>query len=178
VVIHLRPVEEKDIDLLKHWRTLDHVKPYCREFKPVNDLRQKNWFYSLDEDPDNLLFIIVTPNQEPIGCAGIVRTDWKNRKAEITFFIGSRDHLNNASIMASLNEIIDYAFKELNLYKVYFPVYEFNDFLPVYEQVMDREYIAKRELFRFGRYYDRIILTRFNDAKTQDTQLRNGTQKT
>lgn len=175
----LRPIDEKDSEVLRRWRESELVKPYLREFKPHDEERQKNWYYSLTEDNDDILFVIGWDYEnsitaiKSIGCGGIVRIDWKNRKGEISFFIGERDFANNHYIKDSLQKIIDYGLKELNLHKLYFPVYEFNPFLQTYREVMDLDYVASDEFYRFGAYWDRIVLSTFqtHDKEEENTSV-------
>jgi len=170
--ISLKPIEEYDLDILRYWRNSDFVRKNCRAFKLISEKEQKNWFYALGQDPDDILFMLWDSQMnKSIGCGGIVRIDWKNRKGEVSFFIGLPEEV--PQIPEALEKVIHYGLQELNLHKLYFPVYECNPFLKTYEQVMPREYVAKKEFYRFGKYWDRIILTRFNDAEKNNTKHKN-----
>src|SRR3990167_9268340 len=116
-MITFKPLEEEDLTLLQHWRNSPGVLPYVREYRFLSDYDQDKWWESYQKSRrtsewDQELMIIqldtgkdwktnglsgiggsVTFNIDgktykgPIGVGGFVRTQWRNRKAELSFFI-------------------------------------------------------------------------------------------
>ena len=164
--ITFRAIEEGDLQTLQRWRNSEQVMPYCRQYRPLSKKDMSNWFEGLTKDKEynltNDLFII-EKDYVPIGVGGFVRIDWRNRKAEVSFYVADSSNCDKETLCGSLLQLIHYGLSTLNLWKIYFPCYEFNPLLKVYEEVMTREYVAKKEYFWEGKYWDRIILVRYAD---------------
>ncbi len=163
--IKLLPIEESDLQDLLWWRNSSDVMPYCRQYRQLSVKNMQEWYKKLHEDKDynltNDLFIIEHDNNK-IGVGGFVRIDWRNRKGELSFYVGESSFRTQEIINKALMAIVGYGFKTLNLWKIYFPIYSFNPYLSMYKEVLKEEYIAKEEYYWQGKYYDRIILTAYN----------------
>lgn len=165
-MINLRAIEKSDLPLMKRWRNSDLVMPYCRQYRPLNEIDMLTWYERLTKDTQyNLIndLFIITDNDEPIGVGGYVRIDWRNRKAEVSFYVGEAYKYSEDIINQALLAIVDYGIKTLNLWKIYFPVYQGNPNLSMYKKILQEEYIAKQEYYWNGKYLDRIILVRYNE---------------
>ena len=164
--IVFRAIEKEDLKLIHKWRNSDNVMPNCRQYRPLSMQDMEGWYSSLKQDNDynltNDMFVIEKDNK-PIGVCGLVRIDWRNRKGEISFYIADISDCNKENISNSLLLLVDYAFKTLNIHKVVFPVYSFNHLLPIYAEILDEEYRAEEEYYWDGKYWDRIILSAYND---------------
>lgn len=169
VKVSCRAIEKRDLNLIQRWRNSDIVMPYCRQYRPLSMADMEKWYDSLTKDGDynltNDLFFIEQYEHGPIGVGGLVRIDWRNGKGELSLYVTDYRGDVESIVIETLLVLLDYAFKTLRLHKVYFPVYSFNPYLPFYEKVMKREYVAKGEYFWNGQYCDRIILSRFADEK-------------
>lgn len=164
--IILHPILEGDLDCIQVWRNSPNVMNWCRQYRPLSREDMKAWFKKLHEDKDynlaNDLFLLVREGS-PIGVGGFVRIDWRNRKAEVSFYVGDDDERTESNITEALLLLMDYAFETLNIRKVYFPVYEKNPNLAIYEKILTREYVAKQEYYWEGEYQDRIILVKYKN---------------
>lgn len=165
VKIKLRAIEQTDLSKILEWRNLSEVMPYCRQYRPLSLSDIETWYENLTRDKDynltNDLFLL-TYDLVPFGVGGLVRLDWRNRKGELSFYVGNTDCSTEKIITESLILLIHYAFKTLGLHKVYWPVYSFNPNLSIYEKVLKREYVAKQEYYWNGKFEDRIILSCIN----------------
>ena len=101
---------------------------------------------------------ILTKEDIPQGVGGFTRIDWRNRKAELSFYV---EEFDKVFVKKALLVLLAYATKTLNLHKIYWPVYSFNPHLKVYEEVMKREYVAKKEYYWEGKYHDRVVLVSY-----------------
>jgi len=97
----------------------------------------------------------------PIGVGGFTRIEWKNRKAEITFYIGDFEFNRSEVVKDTLRLIIESGFNQMNFHKLYFPVYSDNPNLKHYQDVMHEEAVMKEEYWRDG-WKDRHILVSYN----------------
>ena len=163
--ITLRAIEKWDLPTIQRWRNSPEVLPNCRQYRPISLVTMEEWFKKLTEDKDynltNDLFIIEHKGTK-IGVGGFVRIDWKNRKAELSFYVGEDTYRVKEVITESLMVLISYGLATLNLWKIYFPVYSFNPQIELYKEIMDEEYIAKSEYYYEGKFYDRHILVKYN----------------
>ncbi len=166
--IRLRAIEAPDLEILQQWRNSKNVMPNCRQYRPLSMKDMGNWYIKKESEQNynltNDLFIILLEDA-PLGAGGYVRIDWRNRKAEVSFYVGEIEKCTEEIISKALLRIVEYADKTLNLHKIYFPVYETNPYLPIYEKILKREYVAKKEYFWEGKYLDRIVLVKYFDRK-------------
>ena len=159
--IKLRAIEKEDLIVLHLWRNSKNVMPYCRQYRPLSKQDMEIWYQKLTEDKDynltNDLFII-NNGADVIGVGGLVRIDWRNRKAELSFYV---EKFDKKVVTEAILHLLEYAHKTLGIRKVYWPVYSFNPHLPVYEETMQREYVAKEEYYWEGKWHDRVILVSY-----------------
>jgi len=168
VKITLQAIERENLKQLQKWRNSKEVMSYCRQYRPLSMKDMLTWYEEVNKDSDynltNDLFVMVYDNT-PIGVGGYTRIDWRNRKAELSFYVGENTYRTEKIISEALLLLVDYAFKTLGLHKIYFPVYSFNPYLPIYEKILQREYTAKEEYYWESKWHDRIILSAWT---TQD----------
>lgn len=140
--------------------------PNCRQYRPLSEDDMLSWHDSLSytDSGYNLtqdMFLLVY-DTTPIGVGGYTRIDWRNRKAELSFYVGHQSFVNNKEITNNaLLSVVDYATTTLNLFKICFPIYAFNPNLPLYKKCLQEEYIAKKEYYWQGQYWDRIVLVKY-----------------
>jgi len=165
-MITLRAIEKEDLNMLKRWRNSQGVLPWCRQYRGLSYDDMVTWYDGLTKDKQynliNDLFIIEWDGT-PIGVGCYVRIDWRNRKAEVSFYVGEDTRRTSQVINQALLAVVEYGLSTLNLWKIYFPVYQGNPNLSMYEKVLEREYVAKQECYWNGKYLDRLILVRYND---------------
>lgn len=168
VKIKLCAIDKNDLDLILSWRNSENVMPFCRQYRPLSLDDMELWYDSLKTDSSYNLpadMFLIKKEHKPIGVGGFVRIDHRNRIGELSFYIGEDTERSEENIANALSELMEYAFQTLGLHKVYFPCYSFNPYLELYEKVMLREYIAKQEYYWQGKFWDRIILTKYAESK-------------
>ena len=162
--IGLRAIEKEDLEIIQAWRNSELVMPNCRQYRKLSMVDMVRWYDSLSRDGDYNLTNDMFMLHDRCGCigvAGIVRIDWRNRKGEVSFYIGEPAECNEETIVNGLNATLHFGLATLGLRKLYFPCYSYNQFLPIYEKVMDREYVAREEYYWEGKFYDRIVLVKY-----------------
>lgn len=159
-MVKIRQIEESDLEQLQLWRNSESVMPYCRQHRQLSQDDMLTWYDSVNKDE---LFIITDelPHDNPIGVGGLVRIDWRNRKGELSFYVGVDKCRTQETVSEALLLLMEYAFKTLGLHKVYFPCYSFNPYISLYEKILKREYVAKEEYYWKGKFWDRIILVKY-----------------
>lgn len=176
-MIVFRPIEKFDSDLLIAWRNSSFVMPYVREYRYLNDSDQEKWYQDYltsrrKSDFDQELLVIEhhlekkssypssdRGHQTEIGVGGFTRIEWKNRKAEISFYIGLKEF--EFLIEPALKLLIEKGFKEFGFHKIYWPVYSHDPHLPIYKKIFDVEAVLKEEHW-FEGWKDRVYLSKLN----------------
>lgn len=124
----------------------------------------KNWINFHNAQGDETLFVIIdTETNHIIGHAGIYKIDKRSRKAEYGILIGSKNARGKGYGKKITNAMTDYAFSVLGLHKIKALVLKEN--LPSYYMFKKcgfvDEGILKDENFKNGRYYDVVIMSKF-----------------
>lgn len=162
--IVLRAIEKEDLALLQRWRNSEEVMPYCRQYRPLSVANMQAWYRLLNSDKQynliNDLFMIIVDGVA-IGVGGFVRIDWRNRKAELSFYVGENPSMYKNNLSEILVSFMDYGSKTLGLHKIYWPVYSFNPYLKIYEKLFKKEAVLKKEYYWNGKFHDRIIFTKY-----------------
>lgn len=164
--VTFRQIEDYDLPVIQYWRNSDHVMPYCRQYRHLTLADMEKWYKDLHRDKDFSLtndFFLFFHGDKPAGVCGLTRIDWRNRKAEVSFYVGINEDVSEI-IEQALPMLIQYGLTTLGLWKIYFPVYEFNPWLDKYKEVMSEEYIALKEYYWNGKHWDRIILVAYGKS--------------
>jgi RimJ/RimL family protein N-acetyltransferase len=159
--IGLRPVEESDLPMLQAWRNNPGTREPFREYRPLNMINQKRWFDSLDDRC--IMFVIMAGR--PIGVCGLTSIDRHNRNAELSFYIGESVH--EGQIHEVIELLLDYAFKEVGLHRVYAEQYEGlpNTGWSLERHGFEQEGILRDVVFKHGRFWNSVIMSMLEDTQ-------------
>lgn len=167
-MIKLRPIEESDLRQLKEWRNTDSVRDFTREWRLLSDNDQEEWWNAYCKNRKNVdsgqELMIIMDDRNMVGVGGFVRIEWRNRRAEFSFYIGSDSHRDEENIKKAQKLLLKKAFNEMNLHKVYWPVYSHDPNSVIYSKYWDLEAILKEEYFWNGEWNDRIYLSNLKDS--------------
>jgi UDP-4-amino-4,6-dideoxy-N-acetyl-beta-L-altrosamine N-acetyltransferase len=155
--IYLRPIEVEDIDSFILWLNDEDVRQYLYRTSPLNKIREKEFVENLyKEDKDIVLGIVIKEEDKLIGNIGMHRISIPHRQAGLGIFIGNKDQWSKGYGTEALNLMLDYAFNQINLHRVYLSVMSFNArAIRAYEKVgFKREGIFREHVFRNGKYHD------------------------
>lgn len=162
-MVRLRALTEEDAMISYRWRNdFDLASMQGGNFLPVSPEREAAWIRdSLKNDTNNLrLAIEVKESGKYIGNAGITSIDWRNRRGEFGIFIGDRSHWGRGCGLDATETMLGFAFRELNLFKIYLTVRADNSAaLKIYEKCgFVREGILRGHLYRGGKHLDVIYM--------------------
>jgi len=163
-MIAFRPIERTDLPLLKKWRNSDEVRPYVREYRLLNDSDQEVWYESYlksrrKSDFDQEIMIAYS-GESIIGVCGFTRIEWRNQRAELTYYrTDNLDVIPLESESSLLNALLNKGFNEFNFHKITWPVYSHDPHLLVYQNTFKTEAILKEEYYWDGKFQDRIYLS-------------------
>ncbi|WP_432205619.1 GNAT family N-acetyltransferase (plasmid) [Cetobacterium somerae] len=102
--------------------------------------------------------------KEYVGGCGINNLDRKNSVATVGIWIGKK-YQNKGFGSDALRVLCKFIFDEMNVHKVKLHYFEFNKNAKIcYESVgFKEEGINRKELFRYGKYYDTLNMGLFRD---------------
>ena len=169
-LIGLRAVEKQDLEFFRNWRNLPHFRKNFREVRELSSVDQGNWFDSLSKTRHiNFMFTIVRlEDDNPIGAAGLLYTNWLNRATDFSFYIGEDEMYmgDNGYAEEGVKLLIDYGFNNLNLNKIWMELYEFD-----YQKIefftkkfnFKQDGLLRQNCFEDGKYWDSLIISLLRD---------------
>ncbi len=128
--VGLRAIESTDLSILLEWRNQPEFRKYFREYRELNMESQKRWFETkVQGDEHTRMFSIVEiESSELIGACGLCYIDWPNRCADFSIYIGKNKlYIDDVYAVDAGRVLIDYGFKELNLYRLWSEIYEIDE---------------------------------------------------
>lgn len=151
--VTLHPVEEGDLEFLQE--TLNHpeVRPGIAATDPINLEQERDWFESFVED-DSVQFLVCADG-ERAGTIGLTDVNERSGNAEVGYFYHP-DYWGNGYATDALGEVVDFAFGQRRLHKVYARAFAFNDASRrVLEKVgFEQEGLFREQTFADGEYVD------------------------
>ena len=123
----LRAIEPEDLAQLLEWRNRPEYRRYFREYRELGMDQQKSWFTEkVLRDKNTIMFAIVELETEKLlGAAGLCYIDWVNRNADFSIYIGEDSlYIDEALATDAALVMINYAFRELGLHRVWTEIYE------------------------------------------------------
>lgn len=162
--VRLRPLEERDADLVHHWRSHPASLQYDHPgaLIPESPEHAQRWVKHLVEDRRTLAFVIeVLPELTPVGLCDFSQIDQRNRNAELAIYIGDPQHQGQGYGAAALHLLLALGFLELNLHRIHLEVMAFNDrALKTFRKLGFREEGRCRDMiFRMGQYHDAVLMS-------------------
>lgn len=125
--VELRAMTENDTDNIVRWRNNPKVTENFIIRTPFTPESHLNWFHTRVQTGEVAQFIIVdTEAGKDVGSVYLRDIDHKNQKGEYGIFIGEDDCRGKGIGSAAARLILDYAFDELKLNRVFLRVFANN----------------------------------------------------
>lgn len=160
--VGLRPLHEDDIPLLHEWANDKDLAQYVNNNLPLSLDQEKEWFKraSTATKTDMVLGIVEIENGTLIGTMGINKIEYPSATATTGAVIGNKEYRDKGYGTEAKMLLLEYAFKELGLRKIYSYVIEFNKRSIRYSEKCGYKEEARlpKHYFRKGKYWDKIIL--------------------
>lgn len=159
--IYLRLMEEKDIPYKVRWINDPQVRETLNFDYPISEIGTKQWLLKTVLDTNRKDFIVcLKENDVPIGYAGFLNIDLKNRKAEIYLGIGEKKHWGKGMAQEITSVQLKYSLKELGLKKIYAFTWTGNEkMIHVYKKLGFKiEGTLRQDVFSHGEHRDRVIM--------------------
>lgn len=130
----LRDFEESDVPKKVEWINNSQNNQFLHYELPLKIEKTIEWFRN--KDNSRRLDCIIEYEGVPVGLIGLLQIDRSNLKAEYYITIGETGYKQKGIATKATMAIIEYAFTELNLHKVYLTVDARNEHaIKLYEKV-------------------------------------------
>jgi RimJ/RimL family protein N-acetyltransferase len=163
----LRALEPKDVNSLYSFRNDWQVAKLLGGFSAgYSRANLEAWIRNHVNRSDEALWTIADKaTDESIGHVGLYDVDYRLRKAEFAIVIGYSERWNTGIGTRVSEEILGWAFDQLNLHKVSLVVLASNArAIHVYERLgFKRDGLLRDEQFRDGRYIDIVLMSLLED---------------
>lgn len=125
--ISLDAVQDDDIKHMIHWfNDINFLRNYDYESAvPYTEKKLKEYLDSLRESPEHMVFAI-REHEDIIGLLGLNNILWNNGCASIFIGIGDSTNQSKGFGKIALSLLLNFAFNELNLYRLQLQVIEYN----------------------------------------------------
>lgn len=125
--IQLRLLEKEDLPLRVQWVNDKEINDNLGFDWPLSLSKTQAWFQNTLKDNSKINFVIIdNESRKLIGMAGLLGIDYKNRNAEFYITIGDKNFWGLRISDEVIFLILEYAFLELGLEKVYLHTFNYN----------------------------------------------------
>lgn len=157
--IHLRALEERDLELVARWRNDPNNRRFFFTTAVIYPAGQKKWYENLVSDPNRIVFVIETNDCRPVGIIGLDKLDRRNQEAEAGPGLLDPAERGQGYIEEAIELLLNYAFEELNLHRVYGACFPFNRVIGLLKMFgFEQEGVLRQAVFTQGKFYDKVIL--------------------
>lgn len=155
----LRPIEVEDLPLIVKWKNDRQITNMTSSYKPIT-LSQEELLYDLDQESTNTYRYIIDIDRDAIGYCGLTNIDWKSRRCEIFIRVSRKDKWGKGYGTDSIKLLLNFAFTDLNLNKIFLTAYEDNmEALTLYEALkFKKEGVLREHAFNQGIYKNMVIM--------------------
>ncbi len=156
--ISIRCFEREDIPKKVEWINNIENNRYLHYDIPLRVDKTEMWFDKNVGRTDRYDAVILADGKA-VGLIGLLSIDNSNHKAEYYVMIGERAYLRKGIAAKASKLLLNYAFNELALNRVYLYTESGNiSAMKSYERIgFKREGLIKKDIFSKGRYVDRYI---------------------
>jgi UDP-4-amino-4,6-dideoxy-N-acetyl-beta-L-altrosamine N-acetyltransferase len=160
--VELVPFTEEYLPLYHRWRNDPDIMQFDQPgyLYPVSYEEIEVWFDKVKNSTNSYSFAIkVKDEKKIIGICALLGIDSKNRNCELSIVIGEKDYWGKGYGKETMNILMNLAFNEFNMHKIYLRVMSFNKrAIKLYESLgFLREGVLKESIYRKGKYYDVLI---------------------
>jgi RimJ/RimL family protein N-acetyltransferase len=162
--IFLRAFEETDVENLVNWRNDPEITNNLGGSTfYVSTIREKEWVRTAatKDQNDIRLAICLIENKKHIGNINLTSINWINRSAEFSVFIGEKIEWSKGYATEAIKLMLNYAFFELNLHRVYLTVKSDNHkAIKLYKKLgFKQEGVLRESVYKNGIYHNMVSMS-------------------
>ena len=158
VQILIRKFDKKDIANKVKWINDPLNNTYLHYDLPLEESKTEIWFEN-NKDRSDRYDAVIEADGMPVGLIGLLGIDFKNLKAEYYVCLGEQSYKGKGIASKASIQLLEYAFYELNLNKVYlYTEYDNLNAQRLFEKLgFEKEGLMKEDLIHNGRKVDRFF---------------------
>ncbi len=158
MTVSIRRFEKHDIPNKVRWINNPENNTFLHYDLPLEIDKTEAWFDNNKGRTDRY-DAVIEADGVPVGLIGLLSIDNKNKKAEYYVTLGERKYLGRGIAARATKLLLEYAFTELNLNRVYlYTEVDNSSAVRSYERIgFRREGVIKDDLFSKGRFVDRYV---------------------
>jgi RimJ/RimL family protein N-acetyltransferase len=166
--VWLRPSERSDIELFVRWFGDADTVSFLALRAPMSRAMEERWFERMLERHGNDMYhfvICLLEDDRPIGTIGLEEIDHANGSSAVGIMIGEKALWGRGLGTDAMNAIVDFAFGELRLERVWLQVYDYNERgRRSYEKAGFRvEGRSRHAVYHRGRHHDVDVMAILRD---------------
>lgn len=158
--VYLRAIDRTDIEQNTIWINSEYISDIMGYLPVMPFSQQIDWFEKLKNDKSRLIFAIcLKESKKYIGNTGLGKIDFINRHTMFSIFIADQTYHNKGIGSTVTRLMLDFAFKRLNLNKVYLQTSErFVSAVKMYEKFgFQKDGVLRQHYYSRGKFEDKII---------------------
>ncbi len=150
LVPNIREIEIDDIQLLRFWRNLEHVRSQMVVTDFIYRDDQRDWFNAIDRN--YMRYFIYSLDRKDVGLVSLTKIDKKNKTFEAGIFCGDFLYLGHWINVWAVIKIYDLGFFDFSLKKSYATILKSNKIAINFNESLG--YIKDSEIsFKANRYF-------------------------
>ncbi|HAG43193.1 MAG TPA: GNAT family N-acetyltransferase [Clostridium sp.] len=162
-VIRLRKISLNDYSTYHNWRNDIEVMQSTSPQLDMYTLEETEEYVSAIATQSNAKGYIIEYKEtnQAVGIISLINIDYKNRSAECIIDIGAKEMWGKGIGTAAISLILEFAFNELNLHRIYLQVFSFNERgIKLYEKMgFIHDGKLRQALYRNGSWHDIVIMS-------------------
>lgn len=177
--VRLRPVEERDLPHFVEWLADREVTRWLAAIgDPPTLEEERDWYFNLRENPDNVLWAIETLDGQLLGTVEL-RVTPRSERAELGIAIQDKAHWSKGYGTEVIHLVLEFAFEELELNRVELTCDEENGrAIRCYEKCgFLREGLLRQHRFVDGNFYHTVVMAVLRgdwESRRGDGEMGNG----
>jgi RimJ/RimL family protein N-acetyltransferase len=163
--VKLRLVNEGDVDEMTKWVNDPEVTQYITINHPIYRESEIEYVKALQGRKDDFIFAVETIDGVYIGNMGLHKVNHIDGTASTGAMFGNKDYWGKGYGSEAKMLLLDFAFNNLNLRKIYSSAIAFNERSIAYQQKTGYqiEGVRKDQIFKNGKYWDEVLLAIFRE---------------
>lgn len=168
MTINLREIKRNDVNEINRWRNDKKLVDFLgTNFRFINEEVDEKWYeYYLSSRSNNVrLSICDTDSNKILGVIYLLQIDWVNRSCEYAIQLGETSSHGRGIGYLATTKILEHAFYDLNLNRVYLTVLENNErAIRLYKKIgFVEEGKHRKAVFKNGSYIDLTQMSILSD---------------
>lgn len=159
--VALTPLLAGDLPVMFRWINDREQVLFNAPYSPVSEAQHKAWFDAIQQQKTTVIFgIRLLKGANLIGTCQLHNISGVHRTAELQIRLGEKRERGRGYGTEAVRLLLDFAFKDLNLHRVYLHVFAVNEAaLRVYEKVgFVREGVLRKAAHIDGDYVDIVVM--------------------